>query len=162
LETSSQIGEKLKYASGAMGLIDHNPGKNRHHRKRIGSTYTEPRDRILGRRRQDELTRLFHQVGPYGFLVLSGLQRRGGKIIPVLSKVASRFMKLREAQLRAKSSRAHADQAIREAKAAVDRQSPTVELALMHARIWVTAADFHERRAQRVEAEISPGAKGRA
>ena len=154
LDDQGAIADTLRYASGAMALSDHNQQKLRHHRKRIASKTAPPADRILGSKRRNELTRLFNQVGPNGFLVLSGLQRRGGEIREVSSRVSDRFTELRAAQSRAKAAHIEAKHAIERANAAAEAMEPDLAVASMIARVTAIAAEYHQTRVLRLEGEV--------
>lgn len=73
----------MSYISGVLGLVDHNEQQNRHRRFREVRQSTSYKSyQMLPDALQRELTRLYSQVGPKGFWVLSGFRRRGERVEP--------------------------------------------------------------------------------
>ncbi|MBU1346007.1 MAG: hypothetical protein KKA16_03535 [Alphaproteobacteria bacterium] len=144
----------LKYASGACALVDQNRSKRRHERKRKATDGVAPDDFVLRPKRQGEFTRLMNDVGPPGFIILSGLQRRGDLLNRVPSKVAQRLQPLRTAEAQAEASRIAAKAACK--KSMLIGKS---EIHEMHARVLGIAADYHEARSTRIREELLEQAK---
>lgn len=79
----AHLRQVIAYASGCLALVDHNPQQNRHRRSRVVSADSKfSSDEMLSDELQAEVTRLFAEVGPAGFWILSGFRRRGRNIKP--------------------------------------------------------------------------------
>lgn len=154
LGSSSDVRETLRYSSGACALVDQNRSKRRHERKRKATDNVSPDDLVLRPKRQAEFTRLMNDVGSRGFIILSGLQRRGDRLNLVPSKVAQRLQPLRMAEAQAEASRVALIAARKESM--LNGKS---EIHEMHARVLGIAADYHEARSTRIREELLEQAK---
>jgi hypothetical protein len=158
LNTAQDVSETLKYASGGVALIDNNPRGGRHYRKRVACPgEPAPRDKLLGPTRQKEFTRLLHEVGPHKLTLLCGLQRHGGIVKPIMSKVSARWDAFRAADERARNAVYERDQTMGVVVAErLSIDDPWASSAIS-ARVARIAAAYHQTVARRLELEARRG-----